>query len=1289
MAYKSELDDSPEGAGGGAAGFESFVSEAGEVRRMLGRLGAEDAAEADAAAEAVCRTLEKYQEQPELLDAHLEEMVVPVMDLVRSDMRSTPRTHRCFRVVYALCKVRGYKTVVKFMPHQVGDLEPTLRLLLEQDGGEHATWETRYGLLMWLSIIVRIPFDLSTVDSDLGRGREGGIVGRIIDVAKGYLGASGAAREAAGVLLSRFFSRNDMHSSHLASFLRWARDRLAAERPPIHQLTGVFWTLAQVFKHAPRAALQEHVGIVYDVALDHARWSPDRCHSGLVRKLSVKLAQRVGLVYLRPAVAAWRYQRGHRSLMQSLEAPAAAEKQSEGEATPAAAQEKADADASADADADPDVPEQVDDVVERLLNGLREPDTVVRWSAAKGVGRLTMRLPVDFADDVVGAVLDLFSAAEGDGAWHGGCLALAELARRGLLLPGRLPAVVPLVTRALVYDVRKGAHSVGAHVRDAACYVCWAFARAYDPAVMEPYVLALAPQLLAVAVFDREINCRRAAAAAFQENVGRQGNFPNGIDINTAADYFTLGNRVNAYLGVSVYIAGFPTYTRHLIRHLVEHKLRHWDQAVRELAARALHRLCACDGAYLHDSVLPLLVPACLSRDLCERHGSVVAIGEVLTGLRKVGHTVRASLAREVCGVFSQLEERRLLQGRGGHLMRAAAMHLAQSVARAGVTLASDDEAAALLAHVSQNLEHNDEEIQARAAAAGAAFCRQYFPESAGEARAAVFSRAMRKWVVAARRPGQTAYPRRGACMMIGLLPRWLLLPHLSPAVDALAAASRVDPENAHTNDVETRRNAVAALGEVCVVVGGHARAREGQPQLLHRVFPVLLEALQDYSTDNRGDIGSWVREAAMVAAARCMRAACGLAPGPRPRVYSEPVVPELGAGAASSVVKATTAAAGGGEDQREAKVGAAADRFRDVSEVEQELLAAPAEAHPEILDEDTVRAALSGLVKQMGEKINRMRRRAGRLLHSLLHETAGGGLPRVPHREELERVFPADDAGFDWSSPAALFPRLMRLLDLDAYARPTVEGVLISVGGLTESLVRAAGDALVAHVSPLPVWGEASPRERERVPPAGTVDRVAFDLVAVLWMNRGRARVVTPGFKTACLLLEQGCFEPLGPEHCSFTLDLHRQLRGEIFKSKDIVKIMAATSVFLGLLAFENPTRNMALRSALLLLCHRYPKVRRLAGEELYTCMLTLDFGLEEEQVDEIMAILSETTWDGPCKDNRPVRDRLFPMFGLELPTKSIAASEARQAEMSKGEGGEAEGNGEHTYAEFLRSLA
>lgn len=54
--------------------------------------------------------------------------------------------------------------------------------------------------------------------------------------------------------------------------------------------------------------------------------------------------------------------------------------------------------------------------------------------------------------------------------------------------------------------------------------------------------------LIVVAVFDREVNVRRAASAAFQENVGRQGSFPHGIEILTTCDFFAVGNRTTSYL---------------------------------------------------------------------------------------------------------------------------------------------------------------------------------------------------------------------------------------------------------------------------------------------------------------------------------------------------------------------------------------------------------------------------------------------------------------------------------------------------------------------------------------------------------------------------------------------------------------------------------------------------------------------------------------------------------------------------------------------------------------------
>merc|ERR1719481_1266444 len=267
-------------------------------------------------------------------------------------------------------------------------------------------------------------------------------------------------------------------------------------------------------------------------------------------------------------------------------------------------------------DEDYDIPDSIEEVIEELLTGLRDKDTIVRWSAAKGIGRVTARLPQDLADEVVGSLIELFCPRETDGAWHGSCLALAELGRRGLLLPSRLGQVVPHILTALVYDERKGSFSVGSHIRDAACYVCWAFARAYEPIVLHPYVAEIASGLLIVTVFDREVNCRRAASAAFQENVGRQGTFPHGIDILTVADYFAVGSRPNAFLTLSVHIASYQEYSRPLITHLVDKKVGHWDSTVRELTAKALQNLCSCEPNFMVKEAMPKLLENTVGRDL-------------------------------------------------------------------------------------------------------------------------------------------------------------------------------------------------------------------------------------------------------------------------------------------------------------------------------------------------------------------------------------------------------------------------------------------------------------------------------------------------------------------------------------------------------------------------------------------------------------------------------------------------------------------------------------------------
>ncbi len=101
------------------------------------------------------------------------------------------------RLLNVLVTVRGHKTVVKFFPHEAADLELVLSVLLaikDAPGAAHqggqgdaaaaggapktpgtlaldaeeqalASWEAQMMMLLWLSMLILIPFALSTVDS--------------------------------------------------------------------------------------------------------------------------------------------------------------------------------------------------------------------------------------------------------------------------------------------------------------------------------------------------------------------------------------------------------------------------------------------------------------------------------------------------------------------------------------------------------------------------------------------------------------------------------------------------------------------------------------------------------------------------------------------------------------------------------------------------------------------------------------------------------------------------------------------------------------------------------------------------------------------------------------------------------------------------------------------------------------------------------------------------------------------------------------------------------------------
>ncbi|CAM9714670.1 unnamed protein product [Chrysoparadoxa australica] len=752
------------------------------------------------------------------------------------------------------------------MPHEAADLEPVVHALQGQDRDDYSTWETRYALLLWLSMLSLVPFDVCTIDSSLTADieTEGTLVKRILDLGKSYLSDPAATRIAAAMCLSSLLTRPDMEGEYLGGFLEWSATVLQGQvtyaeagasgddlTSNTFLLSGVMTTLVGLFKLGHREKLEAFIPNLFPHALAIAGRDSSQ---PLLRKLLTKLFQRIGMTYLPPRVVGWRYDRGQRSLLDNLSTSAAtaasasasvsemSEAKSDGEGKAVDEGEGKDADelegkaeSNASASAEDmtkgeekdatesdqedyaEVPEELEDVVEQLLRGLTDRDTIVRWSAAKGIGRITGRLTQMLADDVVASVLTLFSDAEGDMSWHGACLALAELARRGLLLPARLPEAVPLVCRAIHYDIRRGQTSVGAHVRDAACYVCWAFARAYAPQVRGGALHHPAGTngLTLAFLCSRVVSLTgRAAAAAFQENVGRQGheNFPNGIEVAyavergleilfhspilTAADFFTLGNRAKAFLEIAPYVGQFELCRPALIAHLESAQLSHWDVDIRSLSAQALAKLSVLSSTVVED-LLPKLVDRCLSPDLLQRQGACMAVAEILLATAQSNRSAGTDLLEALVHLVPEIEKARLYRGRGGEAMRSASCRLIESIALACVPLVVKKQIR-LLDTIDECLCSPIEAVQQAAAAALKAHLRSYFPVGDAGPSERLRDRVVGKYLKSLA-AAENAAVTRGMALALGALPRKLCSPDATTANESLdqpEAFSLSEPAN-------------------------------------------------------------------------------------------------------------------------------------------------------------------------------------------------------------------------------------------------------------------------------------------------------------------------------------------------------------------------------------------------------------------------------------------------------------------------------------------------------------
>ena len=146
----------------------------------------------EAAIESLVYIADLYQEQPHLLDKHLETIFNKILDpIVNLENCDDELIKVSFSALHPFIKVRGYKRAVRYLPHDVTNLERVLALLEKQDINNPTTWATRYCLLLWLSVVAIVPFDLERFSRQESSDSDRQCLNRLIQVGKKYLLCSG------------------------------------------------------------------------------------------------------------------------------------------------------------------------------------------------------------------------------------------------------------------------------------------------------------------------------------------------------------------------------------------------------------------------------------------------------------------------------------------------------------------------------------------------------------------------------------------------------------------------------------------------------------------------------------------------------------------------------------------------------------------------------------------------------------------------------------------------------------------------------------------------------------------------------------------------------------------------------------------------------------------------------------------------------------------------------------------------------------------------------------------
>jgi hypothetical protein len=649
-----------------------------------------------------------------------------------------------------------------------------------------------------------------------------------------------------------------------------------------------------------------------------------------------------------------------------------------------------------------------------------------------------------------------------------------------------------------------------------------------------------------------------------QENVGRQGQFPHGIDNLTKCDYFAVGQIQNCYLDLSVYIASFEEYRQSIIDHLLEYKFNHWDISVRELTGQALFKLTSCCPDYMAFTILPKLLTYSFSTDLNTRHGALTCLAEIIHAICEEAkirneQSVSAELKRffntdtvnELKSMMSKIFDEKYFRGTSAEIMRPVVCFFIKKLSLSKLfqqdfkegqvdndqdhLFKLDDEFIKTSeSFLNQCIEFFKENVQLAGVETVPYYCDlKYFKYKSNNLlnHDLIKESSLISSYLTNLKAATKEHIRSGYCLVLGYLPGYLLavddgLPtiirtlivsskwHSGPIKqDALLKAET--PSSADSGWVYARKDSIKAVTNLLKLVNGKDDfvLYKLNEELLLEMFDSYFHGIKDYSIDAKGDSGSRVREVSIEGIEKLI---------------------ELCA-------------------------------KHDLKSITQ--------------NKSLLTTIFANIIQQSVERIDRTRSFAGRTFANLLYNKYLN-IDDLEFAPKMRSIFKNGIcAMMDWNVAYTTLPLFVKLLDISEFQTNLLAGLIYSIGSLTESLVKSATSSFLKQLQI-----ESTNKENKAV-----FVEIINKVLGLCGTHLRNDRLSSSLVKAVDLIIQNGFLNDESLKSYNYPVQFLNLFLENVKVTKDMQKLFSYVDFFCDMLQFtEDRVRERSMIQLMIMLCHQ-----------------------------------------------------------------------------------------------------